>query len=108
LFFQAEDVIRVDLVTGVQTCALPISFALRPAPKDALELSRRFSFWIVRLQWREGFLRAPKPIIQLLEKPYSSALDGVGPGIEFQIGRASCRERREGWEVGGAAAEIER
>src|SRR5207244_7518736 len=25
LFFQAEDGIRVDLVTGVQTCALPIS-----------------------------------------------------------------------------------
>src|SRR5438552_10847396 len=24
LFFQAEDVIRDDLVTGVQTCALPI------------------------------------------------------------------------------------
>src|SRR5207244_7884334 len=28
LFFQSEDGIRVDLVTGVQTCALPIS---RPA-----------------------------------------------------------------------------
>src|SRR3989441_170481 len=26
-FFQAEDVIRDKLVTGVQTCALPISFA---------------------------------------------------------------------------------
>src|SRR5258708_15072459 len=27
-FFQAEDGIRDDLVTGVQTCALPISFLL--------------------------------------------------------------------------------
>src|SRR5438552_7260296 len=27
-FFQAEDGIRDDLVTGVQTCALPISFTL--------------------------------------------------------------------------------
>ena len=27
-FFQAEDGIRDDLVTGVQTCALPISFSL--------------------------------------------------------------------------------
>src|SRR5207244_7615553 len=27
-FFQAEDGIRADLVTGVQTCALPISLAL--------------------------------------------------------------------------------
>src|SRR5258708_37017097 len=32
-FFQAEDGIRDDLVTGVQTCALPISkrFARRPS-----------------------------------------------------------------------------
>src|SRR5258708_11616810 len=29
LFFQAEDGIRDDLVTGVQTCALPISCAQR-------------------------------------------------------------------------------
>ena len=29
-FFQAEDGIRYDLVTGVQTCALPISYF----PKD--------------------------------------------------------------------------
>src|SRR5207244_6226820 len=31
-FFQAEDGIRDDLVTGVQTCALPI---LRPSPAIA-------------------------------------------------------------------------
>src|SRR5258708_38468668 len=30
-FFQAEDGIRDDLVTGVQTCALPISSPLRRA-----------------------------------------------------------------------------
>ena len=30
-FFQAEDGIRDDLVTGVQTCALPISYRQRPA-----------------------------------------------------------------------------
>src|SRR6266404_8679249 len=30
-FFQAEDGIRDKLVTGVQTCALPISFLLRLA-----------------------------------------------------------------------------
>src|SRR5207247_6430312 len=29
-FFQAEDGIRDPLVTGVQTCALPISFSLIP------------------------------------------------------------------------------
>src|SRR5215216_1465403 len=34
-FFQAEDGIRDDLVTGVQTCALPIS---KPLPADAVAL----------------------------------------------------------------------
>src|SRR5215216_4721097 len=34
VFFQAEDGIRDDLVTGVQTCALPISSA-RPYPATA-------------------------------------------------------------------------
>src|SRR5258708_20675559 len=29
-FFQAEDGIRDDLVTGVQTCALPISYGVDP------------------------------------------------------------------------------
>ena len=29
-FFQAEDGIRDDLVTGVQTCALPICFLYLP------------------------------------------------------------------------------
>src|SRR3990170_8339370 len=33
VFFQAEDGIRDDLVTGVQTCALPISPAARPRPR---------------------------------------------------------------------------
>src|SRR2546425_10331653 len=32
-FFQAEDGIRDKLVTGVQTCALPISFPLREKTK---------------------------------------------------------------------------
>src|SRR5258708_9633908 len=31
-FFQAEDGIRDDLVTGVQTCALPISILISSSP----------------------------------------------------------------------------
>src|SRR5258708_21357899 len=34
-FFQAEDGIRDDLVTGVQTCALPISKSRSPDSDDA-------------------------------------------------------------------------
>src|SRR5207247_7854170 len=37
LFFQAEDGIRYPLVTGVQTCALPIS----PAPRQRSAGTRR-------------------------------------------------------------------
>src|SRR5438552_12599347 len=33
-FFQAEDGIRDDLVTGVQTCALPISALYRPRQNE--------------------------------------------------------------------------
>src|SRR3990170_3182057 len=34
-FFQAEDGIRDDLVTGVQTCALPISLRRRSPPESS-------------------------------------------------------------------------
>src|SRR2546429_6051139 len=34
-FFQAEDGIRDVAVTGVQTCALPISLSLEQQPRDA-------------------------------------------------------------------------
>src|SRR2546430_5113135 len=44
-FFQAEDGIRDLTVTGVQTCALPISAA---APKPAeVSLFQRYRIWIV-------------------------------------------------------------
>src|SRR5712671_7496126 len=35
-FFQAEDGIRDDLVTGVQTCALPISITFRSDSRRAM------------------------------------------------------------------------
>src|SRR5215216_1017953 len=40
-FFQAEDGIRDDLVTGVQTCALPISKARTPSRRRAEPRLRR-------------------------------------------------------------------
>src|SRR5205823_9592942 len=38
-FFQAEDGIRDKLVTGVQTCALPISCSLMPYTSGANDLT---------------------------------------------------------------------
>ena len=67
-FFQAEDGIRDDLVTGVQTCALPILIMSRVMgfPSVAIQIEL-FSISIISTQIQ--FLVAPK------------------------IGRASCRER---------------
>src|SRR5215216_7781140 len=39
-FFQAEDGIRDDLVTGVQTCALPISDDVGRSPREPRERLR--------------------------------------------------------------------
>src|SRR5258708_21184668 len=39
-FFQAEDGIRDDLVTGVQTCALPISYCRHARNRGALAQGR--------------------------------------------------------------------
>src|SRR2546429_6678745 len=61
-FFQAEDGIRDVAVTGVQTCALPIS---RPSPFLAFprsakwgRVSRRFLYGFLRAQCH-GFLLVP-------------------------------------------------
>src|SRR5258708_15982687 len=85
-FFQAEDGIRDDLVTGVQTCALPIS-------PDA-----RRGFIL------DGFPRTPGQAAAL-----DAMLARLGTPLErcvaltvdeeqivrrlIKIGRASCRER---------------
>src|SRR5437867_8908733 len=82
-FFQAEDGIRDRTVTGVQTCALPISF-----------LSAR-----VRERLEDDFPEIVHTLVGLLWpqllRPFPSA------SIVTQIGRASCRERVEITEVGG-------
>src|SRR2546430_6124240 len=83
-FFQAEDGIRDLTVTGVQTCALPIS---RPArPRDRSGSCRGLS--------------ASSPIYHhadLDERTLEGFLgfndDDLAANRDGQIGRASCRER---------------
>src|SRR5437868_14866630 len=71
-FFQAEDGIRDRNVTGVQTCALPISATSRPS--------------VALVRWPDG---------------REVAATGVVEGV-IEIGRASCRERVEISGVAGA------
>src|SRR5438552_5625800 len=82
-FFQAEDGIRDDLVTGVQTCALPIS-----ANREANAFAR--SLLDLLLRPRLGSSNST-----LLFKLFSARLKHliVGRFFPSEIGRASCRER---------------
>src|SRR5438309_10373668 len=74
-FFQAEDGIRDGTVTGVQTCALPISLKMSVC---SVPLSVRTS-----TPWRSA------------ATTYMQKMGTAGPliVIDVEIGRASCRER---------------
>src|SRR5260370_26114582 len=82
-FFQAEDGIRDSSVTGVQTCALPIS------PGSLY----------VHFPTREGLIAAvtARAVAAVTETLIAAAPDEGEPGAALtrvlKIGRASCRER---------------
>src|SRR5205823_9305179 len=102
-FFQAEDGIRDKLVTGVQTCALPISgYIIVGAICERITfrafllcelfvgsiLYPIFGCWV----WGGGWL--------------SQLGNSIGLGHGYcEIGRASCRERVERWEGGAPLKE---
>src|SRR5690606_40200716 len=103
-FFQAEDGIRDFHVTGVQTCALPIStyflkidrmkFKHKVIPGDTI---------VVRADLTE-------PIRRSIVVMYCQAFVGEKLVAEGEIGRASCRESVEscvgaGWVMKEAEAE---
>src|SRR5690348_18383199 len=90
-FFQAEDGIRDGRVTGVQTCALPIS-----VPKGRID----FLHHVILIQ-----LRVDCGDLSLSERVIEGVIDGRRGNSESRsrkIGRASCRERVEMWVGGGA------
>src|SRR5699024_11599943 len=91
-FFQAEDGIRDRNVTGVQTCALPIC---------------RGS---TQVGWEQANQPLPSgnwDVVSASALPYDAnsacpaeitraQMDEIRDA--FEIGRASCRERGEGWD----------
>src|SRR5207302_4375805 len=93
-FFQAEDGIRDFHVTGVQTCALPISVTL---PHLGLMLIGVLLGILVGVLPGLG---APNGVSLLLPLTFGMApvsavilLSSMYWGALFEIGRASCRER---------------
>src|SRR5699024_12103460 len=100
-FFQAEDGIRDRNVTGVQTCALPISPPGRQLPNEHTARKQRLMRSLcfrriqdrVRLTGSSGAAADPRR--------WAAAPAGGPP----EIGRASCRERVERAGAGGAVRE---
>src|SRR2546425_9377360 len=88
-FFQAEDGIRDKLVTGVQTCALPIS-AVRAS---AVQLSRNVEI----CDGIYGCESASRPRANYGEVNQRRSLR-LNQSGDSEIGRASCRkECRSRW-----------
>src|SRR5256885_7899870 len=84
-FFQAEDGIRDYKVTGVQTCALPISPLERRG--DAREELRRRPEKLARL-----VVVGLQPAVAAADE-HQAARGRQDSAVAEEIGRASCRER---------------
>src|SRR2546430_9800505 len=85
-FFQAEDGIRDLTVTGVQTCALPILIAIRRIAITPRSMLSRID------GSTSSHLKAMRRYC-LIRSPTLADLQGHHTILEFEIGRASCRER---------------
>src|SRR5207244_6745443 len=87
--FQAEDGIRADLVTGVQTCALPISCLGTAHPPAGSVRAALVG---------ERVPAAAHDVARAAHRAGDEAeVPGAGADRALQIGRASCRERALTW-----------
>src|SRR5207245_11735082 len=98
-FFQAEDGIRDATVTGVQTCALPISPARFQGYFEHMELELMTKAGLTPMQ---ALVSATGDAAKFMK--LSGKIGTLQPGA-WEIGRASCRERVE---IGGVAGGVER
>src|SRR5688500_11828415 len=92
-FFQAEDGIRDYKVTGVQTCALPISKQLERGTNEAPRV--RLPQWVIEVDERLEHPRLAPPILHLPES------------FERVLARGRiCRERRHDERESGLSIRI--
>src|SRR5207247_5683110 len=98
--------IRDPLVTGVQTCALPI-YLLDMAPQGQNHLGAAAPYVrdgaraIGEVEAAGGALEGQLGLLLLGDHPHAQAGLGANPLDErfAEIGRASCRERAGVWGV---------
>src|SRR5260221_7580638 len=84
-FFQAEDGIRDHCVTGVQTCALPISLSMSPRIE------------IISYLWDDGNKRdeallCPKAILPYYPRKGTQLREEINRSEERRVGK-ECRSR---------------
>src|SRR5947208_11807549 len=93
-FFQAEDGIRDDLVTGVQTCALPISRIATRKTLPGFILPPPFHLRAYRPPAVAKRYRAPEAEPTEHQSPRRAApMSAASVPRPREIGKASCRER---------------
>src|SRR5439155_4965620 len=93
-FFQAEDGIRDGHVTGVQTCALPISRNWRTVSGRVNPLTRSSRERASASTSNRCFSSTSSvPGGAAVELSVMSITIGHERGERYEIGRASCRER---------------
>src|SRR5258708_18307977 len=90
-FFQAEDGIRDDLVTGVQTCALPILLPRLDTPQGTLRLTLRY---VEKKAVLTQLKRVSKPGLRVYTRRGSipRVRGGQGRSEERRVGE-ECRSR---------------
>src|SRR6266540_1612479 len=103
-FFQAEDGIRGRDVTGVQTCALPISPVRSPRP--APPAGRRPRWFrgrdeprcarLPRIRWPMDCPARPAPARSRCSSPFGATVRSDGSAVGTAR-RSPCPPRREAW-----------
>src|SRR5207237_5923861 len=104
--FQAEDGIRYSSVTGVQTCALPISLARLLLLLQALRVVGPLVLEVQDALLVDRILGLEVQFVARLALAEQG--DGVADlPLQAEIGRASCRERGQmRWVEDGASRRV--
>src|SRR5205823_9521691 len=96
-FFQAEDGIRDKLVTGVQTCALPIWLGATPAISDATAKPTS-PIWNARRRPMTSAIRPPSSSSPAKQSVYAVTTHCRALRSEERRVGKECRTRGSEWE----------